>query len=74
MSKPEISVFRIQEVKEVRKAVSSMKQGKAPGDGCMSAHILKTCEEIIVRNLLHIFEGIRDCQIVEERRLAKFSV
>ena len=47
-------------LEEVRKAVSSMKSGKAPGDGCVSAHIVKTGEVILVRNLIEIFEGIRE--------------
>ena len=47
--------------KAVRKAISSMKSGKAQGsddaDG-VSADMLKAGQEIIVRTLIEIFEGI----------------
>ena len=43
---------------EVRKAVSSVKSGNAPGAGGVSADMLKTGGEIIVRTLTDIFEGI----------------
>ena len=45
-------------VEEVRKAVSSMKSGKAPGADGVSADMLKAGREIIVRTLTEIFEGI----------------
>ena len=43
---------------EVRKAVSSMKSGKAPGADGVSADMLKTRGEIIVRTMIENFEGI----------------
>ena len=50
---------------EVRKAVSSMKSGKAPGADRVRKDTLMAGEEIIVRTLIEIFEGILEKEEIQ---------